>query len=352
MTLTNGGRRRAAAPHRTTGRIAAIDIARGLAIIGMFLAHTVPNPGDAELLVDGRSSILFATLAGVSLGLITGGATPAGPDRRGALRMSVLIRGLLLAMLGLLLWTLEHGIAIILDYYGVMFLCLIPLLFASRVVLAAVGIALLAVAPWLAGVANQLVPPGRAVFGLDWFLTGYYPALVWLPLLIGGLIAARSDLTKRKTQVVVTLAGITGMVAGYGAARVIPGVGAEAHSSTLAEILGSGGFAFTVIGLLLLATAPQNAALGRGIRGILWPIGAAGAMPLTLYTAQILGITAAFALTQNDDLDAVIDDLGWTLPVILIAGALLFASLWRATLGAGPLERVMRLASAPPRSNQ
>ncbi|MET1042845.1 MAG: heparan-alpha-glucosaminide N-acetyltransferase domain-containing protein [Microbacteriaceae bacterium] len=348
MTLTNGGRRRAAAPQRTTGRIAAIDIARGFAIIGMFLAHTMPNPDDAELLVEGRSSVLFATLAGVSLGLMTGGARRVDRDRRGAMRMTVLIRGLLLLVLGLLLWTLEHGVAIILDYYGVMFLCLIPLLFASRAVLTAVGVALLAVAPWLAGVVNQQLPPGRSVFGLDWFLTGYYPVLVWLPLLIGGLIAARSGLTRRKTQVIITLAGITGMVAGYGAAWVIPGVSAEAHSSTLAEILGSGGFAFTVIGLLLLVTAPQNGAIGRGIRGILWPIGAAGSMPLTLYTAQILGISAAFGITRNSTLDGVIDDLGWALPVILVAGGLLFASLWRALLGAGPLERLMRLASVAP----
>ena len=68
--MTGEGRRDAVVPPRLFG----LDAARGLALLGMFAAHTLATTG--ETVVDGRSAILFATVAGASLGLITGGATP------------------------------------------------------------------------------------------------------------------------------------------------------------------------------------------------------------------------------------------------------------------------------------
>ncbi|HEY8589621.1 MAG TPA: hypothetical protein VIL55_08725, partial [Naasia sp.] len=64
-----------------TDRIGGVDVARGVALLGMFVAHLLP--GEGETLADGRSSVLFATLAGVSLGLMTGGANPAPRGERG-----------------------------------------------------------------------------------------------------------------------------------------------------------------------------------------------------------------------------------------------------------------------------
>src|SRR3954451_3014818 len=121
-----------------TGRIAGVDIARGIAVLGMFVAHVLPD-GETENLADGRSSVLFATLAGMSLGLITGGAEPPPPRQRARFTGAVARRALFLILLGLVLWTLDSGIAIILDYYGVFFLVLLPVLFAPRGVLAALA---------------------------------------------------------------------------------------------------------------------------------------------------------------------------------------------------------------------
>jgi uncharacterized membrane protein YeiB len=334
-------------PPRLAGRIVAVDIARGLAILGMLVAHVIPRPDDAELLVDGRSSILFASLAGVSLGLMTGGASPLPPAERPAARVSIAIRAVVLITLGLLLWLFPHGIAIILDYYGIMFLLLIPVLFANRLVLAVIGAALLLIAPPLAASASErLTDP----WPLDWFLTGYYPALVWLPLLIAGLIATRSDLTRLRTQLALTAGGVVAMVVGYGSAIVLPDVTAEAHSSTLAEILGSGGFAFTLLGVLLLVTSPRTRVIGAAIRAVLWPVAAAGSMPLTIYTGQILALTiAVFVETASDAI--VIDYRGWPLLIALIVGSLGFASGWRAMFGTGPLENIMRQLTRPGVSN-
>ena len=62
-------------------RIAGVDLARGLAVIGMIAAHVLwiedfdfADAATWVAVVDGRSSILFATLAGVSIGLVTGAA--------------------------------------------------------------------------------------------------------------------------------------------------------------------------------------------------------------------------------------------------------------------------------------
>ena len=70
-------------------RIAGLDLARGLAVIGMFAAHLLwIDPFDiADLstwtdVVNGRSSILFATLAGISIALLTGGRVPVSGAAR------------------------------------------------------------------------------------------------------------------------------------------------------------------------------------------------------------------------------------------------------------------------------
>ncbi len=331
----------------TPPRLAGIDVARGLALIGMFIAHAAPYPNpDAEWIVDGRSSLLFATLAGVSLGLMSGGEEPTA--QRGRMRLTVVLRAVLLILLGVALWILPTDIAIILDYYGVMFLLLAPLLFLPRPVLAIVAVTLFVIAPLLADAAEPLADsattPAFVVVPVDWLLTGYYPALVWLPLLILGLIAARSDLRRVGTQLLVLLGGIAGMTVGYGAAAVLPGVDASAHSATHAEIAGSGGFAFTVIGALLLLTGPALGLVGRGIRFALTPVGAMGSMPLTIYTGQILVIASFFVAAGRP---FVVYD-SWALVAWLIIGSALFALAWRRFVGPGPLEWVMRRLTSPP----
>lgn len=65
-------------PKRNRG----VDLARGIAMFGMFAAHVGPPADDGSIVgaimqaAHGRSSILFALLAGVSLALMTGGSAP------------------------------------------------------------------------------------------------------------------------------------------------------------------------------------------------------------------------------------------------------------------------------------
>ena len=158
-------------------------------------------------------------------------------------------------------------------------------------------------------------------------------------MLIVGFIAARSDLSAPLVQIHVLLGGIAAMVIGYGAAATMPGVSAEAHSSTHAEILGSGGFAFAVIGVLLLATRPRSDGTARMSPVCVGPIGAMGAMPLTVYTAQIMVIAGFFVAAGTT---SAVEYQSWWLVAGLIIGAAAFAIAWRRFLGRGPLESAIR----------
>ena len=92
------------------GRLVGVDLARGLAVLGMLAAHLLdtertltPDPSTWITLVNGRSSILFAVLAGVSIALVTGGPRPLEPQRRPRAAARLALRGALLCVIGLLL---------------------------------------------------------------------------------------------------------------------------------------------------------------------------------------------------------------------------------------------------------
>ena len=67
---------------RQTGRLIGLDLARAVAIFGMFWAHVSPTEettgflGILNEIPHGRSALLFALLAGISLALLTGRNIP------------------------------------------------------------------------------------------------------------------------------------------------------------------------------------------------------------------------------------------------------------------------------------
>ncbi len=312
----------------------------------MFVAHAIPRPDQTELIVDGRSSILFATLAGISLGLMTGGASPLPVGARRDRVASILLRALMLFVLGVLLQTLGSEIAVILDYYGIMFALLVPLLFAPRLLLIVIAAVMATVMPWIAAAVDDEAPLSVVEDIAHYYLlTGYYPVLLWLPFLLVGLAFARSDTTNRRTQQWMIGLGGTAAVAGYGAAAVLPGVSAEAHSGSVAELVGSGGFAIGLIGLALLFTARmrESSALARAVS----PLAATGSMALTVYTAQI--IVLSVAAWFRDFAPGSIEYPGWPLLISMTAITVAAAWTWRRYIGQGPLEWVMaRLTGSRP----
>src|SRR5215203_6146899 len=108
-------------------RIGGVDLARGVAVLGMMTAHVgVAGPDlwstDGWLgVADGRSAALFGVLAGLSIALLSGGTRPVAGTALGRARVRIAVRGVLLLLLGTFLAALGAPIAIILQSYGLLF---------------------------------------------------------------------------------------------------------------------------------------------------------------------------------------------------------------------------------------
>ncbi|MFB2596817.1 acyltransferase family protein [Herbiconiux sp. P17] len=326
-----------------SGRIIGLDVARGLALIGMLFAHTVPET-DAETVFDGRSSILFAVIAGVSLGLMTGGRRGVAPDARGRAARIVALRGLLLITLGVALTAFDTPIAIILDTYGFLFLLAVPLLYAPRWLIATVAAAATLLGPLAVTALNDAIDgaTGRAAVVLDsaWlafperWLDGTYPAPVWLAYIAIGLLIARSGIRRPAVQLTLVTVGGIAAISAYAIAAVTAQP-VLAHDDSTAEVIASGGVAVAVIGALVWLSESTPERMRTISARILWPISSAGSMPLTVYSAQIVVIWLYIENVPHEGL------LGWqNLPLFfaLAVPTLVVTSLWRLRFEQGPLE--------------
>ncbi|GGH50516.1 heparan-alpha-glucosaminide N-acetyltransferase domain-containing protein [Microbacterium album] len=344
------------------GREPGVDLARGLAVIGMFAAHLLDTSAlvwdDPETwtdVVNGRSSILFATLAGVSLALLTGGARPADGARLREARIRIAVRAVWVWALGMLLVQLQTPVLVILPAYAILFLLALP--------------ALRLRAPWLfalaAFVAVTMPFPVFAINGWSgWGAPGgeelahalgwHYPFLLWIAFVLAGLAVGRMSFSRPLTAGLLLVAGIVlagigyGVVGRWGALALADSLwggalSGAAHSSGVGEALGSGGFAIAVIALCALLCATPA-------RWLVLPLRAVGAMPLTAYTAQLV----AWALLQpapqpwGPDIEAFrATEPFWPFTIATIVGC----TLWSLFVGRGPLEWAMmataRLAARP-----
>ena len=374
-------------------RILGLDIARGLAILGMAGAHigeTEPfqwlDPATWTDLVHGRSSILFAVLAGISIALMTGRSALPERERIPSIRLNLIGRGAVIFVIGLALEMLNTPIAVILTLYGLLYVAVIPFLrwrpwqlLAGAGVLALLGPALLAFLN-----AVMLNPYGS---GIGFVLYGTYPITVWMALVLAGMALGRLNIGRLRTAVAALGIGVALMVVGYGlggigqAAGITGAVGGSSsaaelsssggsiidggsgswappagwedypqalaasdplhavltavfavdpHSGGTAEILGSGGFALTIIALCLL--------LSRPLRWALLPLGALGSMPLTAYSAHVLSVMVVGGPGGFFSSNAF-----WAATAI---GLLVITTLWSMFFGRGPLERLVGRGAA------
>lgn len=213
-------------------RLHGVDVARGLAVLGMFAAHltTSPDlawgdPGSWLAVVHGRSSILFATLAGVSIALVTGREHLLAGEALARARARLLVRAALLFALGGALDLLGTSIAVILEVYALLFVVALPLLRwrAGSLFALAAGLAVL-----MPPVVHVLLPLwGTSVSTLGWLLvSGTYPGLVWATFVVAGLGVGRLPLRRAVVPVRLVAVGAALAVVGYGTAWSLGAVGA------------------------------------------------------------------------------------------------------------------------------
>lgn len=349
-----------------SSRIGGIDVVRGVAVLGMFTAH-VGYDADSGVaawlwLADGRSAATFAILAGVSVALFTGRSTPPQPGHGlASARARILARAGILLVIGVILETLGTPVAVILPSYAVTFAVLTLAVRFRPAACALLAAAVAVVGPvishgldtgtfgpsWLAGPDNEV-----GQYLADLVFVGYYPMVVWLAYMLLGLAIGRLALTSARVQGMLALAGVAMLAAGYGTARLLASaltapsssltrqlISAEPHADSTFELVGNAGVTLVLLAGALALTSWRVTARVAGV--VLYPVAATGAMALTAYTVHIVAI----AITGDWVVWETVDNgpLLWFIGVTLVA-----TTLWRLTLGRGPLERLMRALTPPP----
>jgi uncharacterized membrane protein YeiB len=384
-TSVRGGT--AAAPAKRTDRQIGVDVARGVALLGMIAVHvfdTFDKHGEPSLTTEiaaGRASTLFAFVAGISLAFLSGGRRGVEGRSRVAASVGIAIRALLIGAVGLLLGDAlgdATDVEIILPYYGLMFLLAIPLLGLRPRILVMISAVLVAVAPVVVLIAldgsqpASTGPNGNPTFAVLFedpvglfgalLVTGFYPVLAYLAYLCAGLAIGRLDLSSRRLALGLLGGGLAMAVAArLVSALVLFQLGGvdtllqnvddsesesvarnellwdsdpsssiwflavpSPHSTTPIDLLHTLGSAMALLGAALLLC--RLAVLARLLR----PLAAAGAMTLTLYTAHLLVLATG-----------VLDGEPEVLYVLLVIGALVFGYYWQRRFGQGPLERLV-----------
>ena len=366
-------------------RIPGLDAARGLAVLGMVIAHSVLTPawgsGPTALLgfAHGRSGILFATVAGVSLAMISGGSRRVEGEDLLRARTTILGRAVVLLLIAGVLSMIPTTIQVILASYAFWFVLSLPALrWRPRTLLVvACGLALV----------GKLLVTGLPLWIPTWgygspdlgsnvvptlLVTTVSPALVWMAFVLAGMALGRFGLDNTRALRGFLVAGLV-LFAGFAAPFVVsagspaplfadvqrtatsttgidqttdPTTGIdwqqalwsfEPTSGTAFEVFSSGGLALTVIsGLVLLGRLPWS-------RWVLLPLTGVGSMALTAYVVHVVVLTDA----QPDGLLADGWVGGW-----LCLGLVVACGAWSQVFVSGPLEQLTgaiadRLAGYP-----
>lgn len=323
-------------------RILGLDVARALAILGMVGAHIGDtgsviwgDPRTWAALVNGRSSILFALLAGISIALMTGRSSIPARESIPDIRLRLVGRGAVIFVIGLTLEMLNTPIAVILTLYGLLYVAVIPFLrWTPGRLLAGASVLAFFGPPLLALVSELLRGPTGS--GIDFVLYGSYPITVWMVFILAGMAIGRMQIQDTRSAWLMLGVGVVLSIVGY----ALGGLGAQSgmsegaasavfavapHSGGTAEILGSGGFALAVIAVCLLLSQP--------LRWAALPLGALGSMPLTAYSAHVLSIVLLVGpggfLSSNTF---------WAATTLFL---LIASTLWSMFFGRGPLERLV-----------
>lgn len=354
------------------GRIPGIDLARGLAILGMYVAHlTVVTPLEWSRpetwlgMVEGRSANLFATLAGVSLGLMGAGLRTRGAAHDGvrAQRSSIMIRAVLIWALGLLLLGFDVPVFVVLPAYGVLLLIGAFMVSWSTRALVITAAFTAAIAPYVVTLVDSGGPPASGSVG-EFFsdMLGWnYPFVLWLAFVAAGIIGGRLIRRGIGSTVLLLGSGVALAVLGYAVLgpvgnQVVGRYGADLpigsslwlmsvfrddpHSHGVGEAFGSGGFALAVLALCVLAGT-------TALRWLLWPLRVIGSMPLTAYTAHLLvwGIWIMVTPGVGSDIHRLHGFLAldpfWPITLGVTAGCIVWALIW----GKGPLEQLVHVLS-------
>lgn len=389
-------------------RLLGVDVARGVAILGMFVVNVgvgwtlADGTNPLQPLAAGRSAALFALLAGVSIALLSGGHDRKVNKDLGVALWRVVVRAVILLILGTALTMLGTPVSVILAYYAVFFVFACMLLTERWTVIAGAAATLGFIGPivsfWIrsridrGGTMAKIVETVNAYDPLvaladdgvvNFLLTGSYPAITWLPFVFAGLAIGRLDLRQPRVRWRLVAVG-AGMAAaaytlswlairGLGlderlAATLDPDTGIpfgiDGFNQLYAE--GMGGTVPATDWAWLLVTAPHSGTFmdvyGAGgvaiaLLGLCLivtdALGRARWLVYPLIAVGSLSLTTYVGhilliwLDENDMLDGTpLSFLSEWLSLSVLLGSLIFATLWhRLVKRRGPLEGPLHVVS-------
>jgi uncharacterized membrane protein YeiB len=357
----------ASPPGRRFGRLDGLDLARAVAFAGMLFAHyafsvRADDPGWLQVVdevADGRAAPLFCVLLGVGAGLLVAS---------GASDRVLVVRGALLAAVGLLIWPFVDVVYLILPHYGLL-LALVPILRRIPTVwLLPAALAAFAVPSIITAVVDghgfRLAPQPDtyadlsdvAEIGRYLVWTGGFPLVGWVGFVLVGLWLSRQRLGDRRVQVRLLAAGSAIALAQPlfrwafealgGLPRPTPREPAPAggwaafldgaaHSNRLAWYVLGAATAVAVIGgcLLLVGSVP-----GR------WkvPLVRLGQLALTVYLVHLF-IGERWVWPWIDSRPSLTTQV--LVLTLVFCGLMAFATAWRLRFRRGPVEGTLRAIS-------
>ncbi|MEU0880839.1 DUF418 domain-containing protein [Lentzea sp. NPDC005914] len=381
-------------------RLVGVDLARALAVFGMYVVHLAPPATDGvgawvRTLAEGRSSALFATLAGFSLMLIAGRLEPKTGLAGRQAKARIAIRAVILLALGTVL-AIFYGGVVILAFYGLYFLLALPLVRLKARTLAIVAAVLAVVMPVVSLGVNSLLTesvtsavqaydPLYLISGvgvLELLFTGFYPAITWMAFVIAGMALGRLDLSSGTVLRRLAVFGPALAVFAYGTswllANLIDGVRAAVegqaamgpgalgsggdlrppetvrsawtlltagpHSGMMFDVIGCAGVAITVI--VCATVAIDRLPL---LRRLAAPVIAMGTMSLTAYVGHFVLSSVATSTAMGEIGSKGGSGSGgeesWLLVITFILGVTAFAWIWSRFFRRGPLEYVLNSAT-------
>jgi len=324
-----------------SARLMWLDLARGLAVVSMVIAHTSPWGG----VLNGTEYLTapwFALLIGISLLL----AWEKADGRAGVFIVSNVYRGLVLVLVGEWLQRVYWQIDIVLQTLGLLTIVLAPLvvLVGRRPwVWAAIAAVMVVVSPLLMGIAREWLASGG--YGMGWlgravdlgFAGPHYRVTTFLAIAAAGIAATPALLAGRaigRRGFVVAAGLLGGAAVAYVGGKLSP-IGADAYSGTSAEIVGA-------ILLSLSATwfcAWLVGALGEArVRAWVGAVVDTGRMAFTAYTVQVLALAVIVRLFLGGGRDD-----HWAVMLGVIALCVGVSWAWLRVFRVGPLEWVLRL---------
>jgi len=292
-------------------RILGLDIARGLAIVGMIYLHLGHPLWQAKVILSGLPAALFAVIAGVTMMLIWTNATARATTQTIA---KLAARGALITLIGLALLPAGGEIQVVLVVLGATMLATAwvpPLPTGAKVALLLIATA---AATWRYAPLELPLP---------------YPHLAWVAYILAGMILFDMYVGKDGTgaggvtKITTAIACLAAAIGFYLRFQTdLPGwARATGHTGVLGEIVLSIAVAAIVLHLSLI--------VGRRVKATN-PLVALGAMALTVYILHVL--TALWWQTHV----SLHSDL-WA--AAFIAAFLAFAWAWKK-LAAGPARKL------------